>query len=214
MDKLPAATGVANAPFTLMFEKFGIPAASIVMELVIFSAVVSVLNSGLYSASRMFASLADKGFAPKIVSRKARNGVPVVAVFASTAGGVIAAIANFIAPNSGIFDFIMNSAGLVALFVYVFIALTHMRLRQKMTAHEVAGLKVKVKLFPWLNIFLIAAVAVVVVIMLTTPVGRTQVWTSLVATGVLLLFWPLVRRKLAAMRGENTLEADRSNHSA
>jgi GABA permease len=34
--------------------------------------------------------------------------------------------------------------------------------------------------------------------MLTTPSGRTQVWTSLVATGVLVAFWPLVRKHLGA----------------
>lgn len=199
-DALPEATGVSDAPFTVLFEKFNIPAASNIMELVIFSAVLSVLNSGLYSASRMFSALADKGLAPKAVSYKAKNGVPVVAVFASTIGGVAAALVNFIAPDSGIFDFIMNSAGLVALFVYVFIALTQMRLRQKMTADEAAALQVKVRFFPWLNALLIAGVLAVVVIMLTTDTGRTQVWTSLVATGVLVLFWPLVRRKLQAMR--------------
>ncbi|WP_265444324.1 amino acid permease [Flexivirga meconopsidis] len=199
-NQLPEATGVENAPFTVLFDKFGIPAASTIMELVIFTAVLSVLNSGLYSASRMFASLARKGLAPKLVAREARNGVPVVAVLASTIGGVAAAIVNFAAPNSGIFDFIMNSAGLVALFVYVFIALTQLRLRQKMTPEEVAALQVKVRFFPWLNIFLIAGVVVVVIIMLTTSAGRTQVWTSLVATGVLVLFWPLVRRRLHLLR--------------
>ncbi|WP_460599439.1 amino acid permease [Flexivirga lutea] len=197
---LPEATGVANAPFTVLFEKFNIPAASNIMELVIFSAVLSVLNSGLYSASRMFSALADKGLAPKAVSYKAKNGVPVIAVFASTIGGVIAAIANFVAPGSGIFDFIMNSAGLVALFVYVFIALTQLRLRQKMTPQEADALQVKVRFFPWLNALLIAGVLAVVIIMLTTDTGRTQVWTSLVATGVLVLFWPVVRRKLQRMR--------------
>jgi GABA permease len=36
----------------------------------------------------------------------------------------------------------------------------------------------------------------VVVVMLTSDSGRSQVWTSLIATGVLLVFWPLVRRNL------------------
>jgi GABA permease len=195
-DELPVPIDVANAPFTIALERFGIPGASIIMQLVIFTAVISVLNSGLYSASRMFAALADKGFAPRAVATRSRNGVPVVALLASTIGGLIATLVNFLAPSSGIFDFIMNSAGLVALFVYVFIALTQMRLRQKMTPDEVATLKLKVWLHPWLNIFLIAAIAAVVVIMLTTESGRAQVWTSLIATGALLLFWPLVRRNL------------------
>ncbi|MDT3345914.1 amino acid permease [Microbacterium aquilitoris] len=195
-DELPVPTDVANAPFTIALAKFGIPGADVIMQLVIFTAVLSVLNSGLYSASRMFAALADKGFAPKAVTTRSKTGVPVVALLASTIGGLIATLVNFLAPASGIFDFIMNSAGLVALFVYVFIALTQMRLRQKMTPEEVANLKLKVWFHPWLNILLIAAIAAVVVVMLTSDSGRSQVWTSLIATGVLLVFWPLVRRNL------------------
>ena len=195
-DELPVPTYVANAPVTIALSRFGIPFADVIMQLVIFTAVISVLNSGLYSASRMFAALADKGFAPKVVARRSRTGVPVFALLASTIGGLIATLVNFVAPSSGIFDFIMNSAGLVALFVYVFIALTQMRLRQKMTPDEVAALKLKVWLHPWLNILLIAAITAVVAIMLTSESGRAQVWTSLIATAVLLVFWPLVRRNL------------------
>lgn len=199
-DELPAPTDVANASFTVALSRFGIPGADVIMQLVIFTAVISVLNSGLYSASRMFSALADKGFAPKIVAQRSRNGVPVMALLASTIGGLIATLVNFLTPGSGIFDFIMNSAGLVALFVYVFIALTQLRLRQRMTPEEVAALKLKMWLHPWLNIFLIVAIAAVVVVMLTTESGRSQVWTSLIATGVLLVFWPLVRRNLRARR--------------
>lgn len=199
-DELPAPTDVANAPFTVALARLGIPGADVIMQLVIFTAVISVLNSGLYSASRMFSALADKGFAPKIVAKRSHNGVPVMALLASTIGGLIATLVNFLTPGSGIFDFIMNSAGLVALFVYVFIALTQMRLRQRMTPDEVAALKLKMWLHPWLNILLVVAIAAVVVVMLTTESGRSQVWTSLIATGVLLVFWPIVRRNLRARR--------------
>ncbi|WP_309066668.1 amino acid permease [Microbacterium sp.] len=206
-NELPEPTDVANAPFTYVLSLFGIPGAAVIMQLVIFTAVISVLNSGLYSASRMFAALADKGFAPKAVTKRSRNGVPVLALLASTVGGLLATLVNFIAPGSGIFDFIMNSAGLVALFVYVFIALTQMRLRQKMTPEEVAGLKLRMWLHPWLNILLVAGILAIFVIMLTTESGRTQVWASLIATGVLVLFWPLVRRNLAKRRTDR-VDAD------
>ncbi|MGQ3383304.1 amino acid permease [Glutamicibacter sp. TV12E] len=195
-DELPEPVNVAAAPFTQVFELLGLPGAAMIMQLVIFTAVISVLNSGLYSASRMFAALADQGFAPKFVARRSKNGVPLWALVASTSGAVIATIVNFAAPDSGVFDFIMNSAGLVALFVYVFISLTQMRLRQKMTAEEVAGLKLKMWLHPWLNILLFAAIAGVLGVMLSSESGRTQVWTSLLATVVLVALWPLVRRNL------------------
>lgn len=197
-DELPEPVNVATAPFTVVFSMLGVPGAAMIMQLVIFTAVISVLNSGLYSASRMFAALADQGFAPRVISKRSRNGIPVWALLASTSGAVIATIVNFAAPDSGVFSFIMNSAGLVALFVYVFIALTQMRLRQKMTPEEVSELKLKMWLHPWLNILLIAAIIGVLVVMLTTEGGRTQVWTSLIATAVLVAFWPIVRKRRKA----------------
>ena len=206
-NELPEPVNVATAPFTYVFSLFGLPGAAAVMQLIIFTAVISVLNSGLYSASRMFSALGEQGFAPRIVAKKSKNGVPVAALLASTSGGVIATIVNFVAPESGIFEFIMNSAGLVALFVYVFIAITQMRMRQKMTAEEVAGLKLKMWLHPWLNIFLVVAIAGVLVIMLMSETGRTQVWTSLLATGVLIVCWPFVRRSLKK-RKENVGDAE------
>ncbi|WP_449277734.1 amino acid permease [Leucobacter sp. GX24907] len=195
-DELPEPVNVAAAPFTYVFSLLGLPGAAMVMQLIIFTAVISVLNSGLYSASRMFAALADQGFAPKFIAKRSKNGVPMWALLASTSGAVAATIVNFVAAGSGIFDFIMNSAGLVALFVYVFIALTQMRLRQKMSPEEVSGLKLKMWLHPWLNILLIAAIVGVLIVMLSSETGRTQVWTSLVATVVLIVCWPFVRKNL------------------
>lgn len=194
-DQLPKPKEIA--PFTYIFGLFGLPGASVVMSAVILTAVCSVLNSGLYSAARMFSALAGQGLAPRIIAKKSKAGVPVAAVLASTLGGYAAVLVNFLAPESGVFDFIMNSAGLVALFVYAFIAITQMRLRQKMSPAEQAGLKLKMWLHPWLGILTLVGVAGIVVVMLfTDDDGRTQVWTSLVSVAVLAVFWPLVRRGL------------------
>ncbi|WP_225792676.1 amino acid permease [Agrococcus sediminis] len=122
-------------PFAYVFSLLGIPFAEEIMTLVIFTAVISVLNSGTYSASRMFAALSEQRLAPAIMSKRSKRGVPVAAVIASTAGGLVATLVNFIAPSSGIYEFIMNSTGLVALFVFVFIAVTQWRLR----AHDAGG---------------------------------------------------------------------------
>lgn len=194
-----------QAPFVYVFDLFGVPGAEMIMSIVIFTAVCSVLNSGLYSAARMFSALAGEGLAPRIVARKSKNGVPVVAVLASTLGGYAAVFVNFLAPESGIFDFIMNSAGLVALFVYVFVAITQMKLRSRMSPEERANLKLKMWLHPWLGILVIVAVAGIVVVMLVSDeASRTQVWTSLVAVAVLAVFWPLVRRNLRRRRAADT----------
>ncbi|MCR8669995.1 amino acid permease [Agrococcus sp. HG114] len=194
-------------PFAYVFGLLGIPFAEEIMTLVIFTAVISVLNSGTYSASRMFAALSEQKLAPAIMSKRSKRGVPTFAVLASTAGGLVATLVNFIAPSSGIYEFIMNSTGLVALFVFVFIAVTQWRLRVKMTPEEQAALKLKVWLFPVLNIVLIAAAIGIVVIMLGTESGRAQVLTSFIAAGALAVFWPVVRRKLQRSRAAEAAEA-------
>ena len=201
-DELPEPTDVSSAPFTYVFELFGLPGAANVMQLIIFTAVLSVLNSGLYSASRMLAAMGDQGFAPKAVTVRNKRGVPLVALVASTVGGVAATIVNFAFPDTGIFDFIMNSSGLVALFVYVIIALTHWNMRRNMTPAEVSALEMKAPLYPWVNFLLIAGVIAVFIVMVVQESSRTQVWTSLIATGVVVVFWPLVKRNLAKRRAE------------
>jgi GABA permease len=155
----------------------------------------------------MFAALAEQGLAPKTMAKRTKAGVPAFAVIASTIGGLAATVVNFIAPSSGIYDFIMNSTGLVALFVYVFIAATQWRLRVKMTAEERSDLKLKVWLFPWLNIVLILGAIGIVTIMMFSESGRTQVWTSLIAAGALVLFWPMVRTRLALDKEKESLVA-------
>jgi GABA permease len=41
--------------------------------------------------------------------------------------------------------------------------------------------------------------------MMFSESGRTQVWTSLIAAGALVLFWPLVRKKIALQKEKEAL---------
>lgn len=114
----------------------------------------------------------------------------------TTHGGVVATLVNFVAPDSGVFDFIINFAGLVELFVYAFIALTQMNMRRTISPEEVAGLKLKMWATPWLNILLMLGIAFVFMVMMFSADGRTQVYTSLIATVVLVILWPLAKKNV------------------
>jgi GABA permease len=74
-----------------------------------------------------------------------------------------------------------------------------------MTPEERANLKLKVWLFPWLNIILIAGAVGIVTIMMFTESGRTQVWTSLIAAGALVVFWPIVRKRIALKKEQEAV---------
>ena len=55
-------------------------------------------------------------------------------------------------------------------------------------------------LFPWLNIVLIVGILFVLIVMLGSESGRTQVYTSLIVTVAMLALWPLARKKAAQVQ--------------
>jgi GABA permease len=200
-DSLQSASDAASGPFTAVINELGVPGAATIMELVVFAAVLSVMNAGLYAASRMLSSMAEQKFAPKATAVRNSRGVPVLAVVLSTVGGVVGLLVNYLFPDAGVFDFIMNSTGLVALFVYAFIALSHWNMRRKMSAAETSALEMKAKLVPLPNLVVLLSVVAVVVVMMVNSGSRVEVWSSVVATAFIAALWPLVKRnkrKIAA----------------
>lgn len=203
-DELPSQT----SPFAFGFGRFGLPAADQVMNAVVLTAALSVLNSGLYSGSRMLFALSKHNYAPRWVEDRNHSGVPWKAILLSTVVGYVAIAANYVAPKM-IFDFIMNSAGCVAMFVYAFVALTQWRLRNRMTPEERASLKLKMWLHPWLNILVLTAVVFIVILMAGNPDNAPQVWLSLSALGALLVVYPFVRRRSLAAKQVSASALDR-----
>jgi len=139
-----------TSPFTAALDTIGIPGAADVMDVIIVTAVLSCLNSGIYVASRMLFSLARRGDAPKALLETNGKGVPVKAILLSVAIGFISVIFNAISPDT-VFLFLVNSSGAVALFCYILIALAELRMRRRLEREDPERLKVKMWLFPWLT---------------------------------------------------------------
>ncbi|MGX6397629.1 GABA permease, partial [Rothia kristinae] len=98
-DELRAPTAVARAPFTLVCARLGLPGAAVVMQLIIFTAVLSVLNSTLYSASRNFSARAQPGFTPCAYTRSFLTGSPACALLPSSLIGVCGRIVHSTSPD-------------------------------------------------------------------------------------------------------------------
>src|SRR5690242_1171472 len=140
--------GVAASPFVAAFTEMGIPYADHVMNAVVLTAVLSCLNSGMYTASRMLFVLAARREAPPQLVAVTRRGVPAPAILTSSVIGVLCVIAAAFWPDT-IFAFLLNSSGAVILFVYLLIAISQIVLRYRTTSDK---LKVKMWLFPFLSI--------------------------------------------------------------
>ena len=128
---VPWNTAEIATPYVSALKMMGVPAAAQIMNAVILTAVLSALNSGLYASSRILFALTKAGDAPSALARVSRNGVPVRAILLGTVFGYGAIIMSYISPDR-VFAFLVNSYGTVALFVYLLIALAHLRLRARL----------------------------------------------------------------------------------
>ncbi|KYD31190.1 GABA permease [Geobacillus sp. FSL W8-0032] len=190
------SASVLKSPFVAVLEHVGVPAAAQIMNFIVLTAVLSCLNSGLYTTSRMLYSLAEKGEAPKSFLRLNKNGVPVRAVIASTLFGYIAVIMNYVSPDK-VFLFLVNSSGAIALLVYLAIAVSQLRLRKKLERETNAALKIKMWLFPYLTYFTILVLLVILVSMLFIESMASQLLLTLLITVVVIVcYFVFARRHL------------------
>ncbi|SDY02074.1 GABA permease [Amycolatopsis xylanica] len=183
-----------TSPFAAAFGRFGIPAAETIVSAVVLTAALSVLNSGLYTASRMLFALRRHGWAPRWVADTNARGVPWKAILLSTSVGYVAVIMSYVSPDQ-IFYFIINSAGAVALFVYAIIAGSQLRMRRTLEAEAPERLKLRMWGYPWLSRLTLAGTLLVVVSMLFVEDARSQLYLSLISLAAILGIYQVIRRR-------------------
>ncbi|MQS36567.1 amino acid permease [Streptomyces katsurahamanus] len=174
-----------DGSYVAALDSIGIPHAGQIMNVIVLTAVLSCLNSGLYTASRMAFSLGRRGDAPKSFARTDGRGVPRAAILASVLFGFVAVFFNYRWPDT-VFAFLLNSSGAVALFVWLVICATQLRMRGIILREAPERLVVRMWLFPWLTWATIGMIAFVLVYMLFDDAGRDQVLLSLLVAGVVV----------------------------
>ncbi|MEW2308159.1 amino acid permease [Streptomyces sp. NPDC006864] len=187
--------------YVAALDSIGIPQAGNVMDVIVLTAVLSCLNSGLYTASRMAFSLGERGDAPKSFARVNKRGVPQAAILSSVVFGFVAVFFNYRWPDT-VFQFLLNSSGAVALFVWLVICFTQLRMRGIILREDPDKLVVRMWLFPYLTWATIAAISFVLVYMLTDDTAREQVVLSLLVAALVVgisLFRERRGRKAATM---------------
>lgn len=190
------------SPYAAVLGALGVPGVETIMNAVVLVAVLSCLNSSLYTTSRMLFALTRNGDAPRGLTKLSSNGVPRRAILAGTVVGFISVVFAFFSPDL-VFPFIVNSYGAVALFVYFMIAVSQVRLRRKM---EREGVEIPLKMwgFPWLSYVTIAAMGCVIAAMAFLPSTRAEFFLSLVTVAVILGAYQVrlvrARRRSAAAR--------------
>jgi GABA permease len=186
------STELGDSPYVSAFEVMGIPGAAEIMNAVVLTAVLSCLNSGLYTASRMLFVLAAHREAPQRLVALNRRSVPVWAILASTVVGFLCVIAAYVSPDT-VFLFLLNSSGAIILFVYLIICLSQYVLRRRTPEAE---LRVKMWGFPVLTLLTIAAMVAVLISMGIAEDTRSQLLLSVASLAVVLVAYAAARRHI------------------
>ncbi|OIJ90273.1 amino acid permease [Streptomyces colonosanans] len=186
--------------YVAALDSLGIAHAGQIMNFIVLASVLSCLNSGLYTASRMAFSLGQRGDAPKSFARTTRRGVPLAAIIVSVLFGFLAVFFNYKFPDS-VFLFLVNSSGAVAIFVWLVICFSQLRMRKIIQREAPEKLTVKMWLYPYLTWATTALMLAVLGYMLTDTEhnGRTTVSLSLLVAAVVVAI-ALVKQKLSRDR--------------
>ncbi|MFW1753971.1 amino acid permease [Acinetobacter wanghuae] len=154
---------IALSPFTLLYEKAGFAFAASLMNAVILTAILSAGNSGMYSSTRMLFDMARKGSAPRLFGRLDPRGVPMNALYATTAIAALCFLTTFLGEQE-VFNWLLNMSGMCGFIVWLGIAISHYRFRKGYLAqgYQLNDLAYKAKFFPFAPWFAFILCAIVV----------------------------------------------------
>jgi L-asparagine permease len=174
-----------QSPFVTFFGAMGVPGIGTAMNIVVLTAALSSLNSGLYSTGRVLRSLAMGGSAPTFVSRMNKHKVPYGGILVTLVIYLFGVGLNYLVPSQ-VFEIVLNIASLGVISTWAIIVVCQMKLRAAQDRGEIARVEFRM---PWSGVTswltLAFLVGVLVLMALDYPTG-TYTLMALPAVMVML----------------------------
>jgi GABA permease len=173
-----------DSPFALTLKHIGVPFGAPIMNMIVLTAVLSVLNSGLYVSSRVLFVLSARGDAPKALVALNKRKVPARAILTAAFFAIVSAAPSVLGADQ-VFKFLVDESGAVMLIVYGLVTLAQIPVRRQF---EASGLEMPIRmwLYPWASGATVAAIAAIFVAMGFIPSLQPQLWCCALLTGIAL----------------------------
>ncbi|MDE2355220.1 MAG: amino acid permease [Alphaproteobacteria bacterium] len=182
-----------DSPFAITLERLGVPYAPLIMNLIILTAVLSCLNSGLYVASRVLFTLAAHGDAPQGLVKLNARRAPARAILAAAGFGVLAMAISVLSPQK-LFAFLVDASGALMLIVYLFVALAQIQLRRRLEAEAPEKLVVRMWAYPLASWASVGAMVAILAAMALLPASRSEFLASTALLALSLIVYWVFRR--------------------
>lgn len=195
-----------QSPFVTVLSKVGVPAAGDVMNLVVLTAAMSSLNSGLYSTGRILRSMSMSGSAPKFTGLMNRSQVPYGGILLTSVVCVLGVGLNYLMPGEA-FEIVLNIASLGIISTWSIIMVCHLVFVQRSKQGLVERPHFRLPWSPWTEIVTIAFLLSVIVLMWNDPeVGRKTVMLVPLIAIALVVGWFATRRRVHEIAAQREKE--------
>ncbi|WP_382466538.1 amino acid permease [Streptomyces noursei] len=194
-----------ESPFVTVLSHVGIPHAGDVMNLVVLTAAMSSLNSGLYSTGRILRSMSMAGSAPKFAARMNRSQVPYGGIMLTSTVCVLGVGLNAWLPSQA-FEIVINIAALGIISTWCTIMICHMVFVRRSKAGLVERPRFRLPGTPITDITTIVfLIGVIVLMWFDDGVGRQTVLLIPVLAAALVGGWFVVRGRVRRIAEEREL---------
>ncbi|MEX2980623.1 amino acid permease [Streptomyces sp. C36] len=197
---------VGESPFVTVLGKIGVPYMAGVMNLVVLTAALSSLNSGLYSTGRILRSMAMSGSAPKFTGLMNKGQVPYGGILLTAFFCVLGVGLNFVVPADA-FEIVLNFAAIGIIGTWGMIMVCSLLFWKRSKEGRVTRPGYKLPWAPYTQIVTLVFLAGVLGIMASDEgASRTTVMCLPIIVAALVGGWFLVRGRVARIQRETELE--------
>ena len=187
------------SPFVTFLSSLGVPGAGGIMDIVVLTAALSSVNSGLYSTGRILRSLSSAGSAPKFLGVMSRGGVPYGGVLLTACVYVLGVVLNLFVPGES-FEIALNFSALGILSMWSMIMICNLALQRKARLGEIERPSYRLPWAPYTNYAtLVFLVLVLALSYFDVPAGRIMIYSIPAVVLLLVLGWFAVRKRVRAV---------------
>ena len=200
----------SQSPFVTVLSHVGVPAAAGVMNLVVLTAAMSSLNSGLYSTGRILRSMSLAGSAPKFTGVMSRSQVPYGGILLTAGFCVLGVGLNYFVPSQA-FEIVLNFAAIGILSTWAMIMVCHLMFCRAADAGRVTRPGYRLPGAPYTQLVTLFFLGCVLALMWADGgAGRTTVMLVPAIAAALAGGWFCVRGRVEAIRRDGASQRSTS----
>ncbi|MFF0388097.1 amino acid permease [Kitasatospora sp. NPDC004615] len=189
------SAAVGDSPFAATLDHLGMPGASTVLNVVLFAAMLSTMNSQVYASSRMLFALARDKDAPSLFARISRRGAPHTAILFTSALAAACLVLEVVHPTDA-FSRLVDITGDTVYVTWIGIAAAHLVLgRHDRADGRRPAEGTAVWLFPGLTWAVLLALLGLYAVMIVLAESRVDALLALALTVVVSLAGYWLQRK-------------------